>query len=293
MKNFLVVSLLLGVMGLGMGMPVSASAYEAVQVAKGGTISGKITLKGEVPDPRVFPLALYPFGPFCGKNERIADGKGNILLRDVEVGSERGLKDVVVILEDIERGKPFKPIVAEVVSRGCEFLPFVSVVQDGGSFVMRNEDPVIHNSQVYQAGKGNVILNVPVPVKSVKTHPLHFEPTRRIYQMICGMHEFMHTWGFAVENPYYFVTDLDGRFELRDIPPGTYELLAWHPRMKTLEREVTVGPEGTVTVNLEYDSSKVERAFYETQKRFRISPKGDVERGEDLYESEDDREDED
>jgi hypothetical protein len=33
---------------------------------------------------------------------------------------------------------------------------------------------------------------------------------------------------FVVSHPYYAVTDGSGRFELADVPPGEYTLVAWH-----------------------------------------------------------------
>jgi hypothetical protein len=45
-------------------------------VTDGGTITGKVTLKGAVPEPSVFPLALFPFGPYCNKNKVISDSQG-------------------------------------------------------------------------------------------------------------------------------------------------------------------------------------------------------------------------
>jgi hypothetical protein len=247
-----------------------AFGYEAVPVKDGGTLKGVVELEGGVPEPRTFPAVLYPFGPLCQKNQRISDGKGNIFLRDVIMGPNEGLKDVVVAIEGVEKGKPFKTLKPEILSIDCEFLPSVTVVQNHGEFIMKNEDPVLHNSQVYQAGKGNVILNVPIPPNSTKTHPIEFEKGRRIYQIICGMHEFMQTWGFAAENPYYALTKEDGEFIIRDIPPGTYKVTAWHPIFDFMEKTVTIPPNGEVELEFEFDSSDFERSNYEIQKKFRI-----------------------
>jgi hypothetical protein len=41
----------------------------------------------------------------------------------------------------------------------------------------------------------------------------------------------------VVPHPYYAVTDESGRFELTDVPPGQYEIVAWHEGWKVLREE--------------------------------------------------------
>ncbi|HTN42330.1 MAG TPA: carboxypeptidase-like regulatory domain-containing protein [Nitrospiria bacterium] len=261
---------LIGTAALGIFGSSVAAAYDEAVVTNGGTLSGKVTLKGAVPEPRIFPLALYPFGPYCNKNKAISDGQGNVRISEFNVAADGGMKDVVVAVEEVKRGKPFKPIVANLVARDCEFLPFVSIVQHNGSFVMKNEDPIIHNAQLYQSEKGNLLLTVPNPPNSTGTFPIKFEKHKKIYQMICGMHEFMQTWGYAVDNPYYALTDGDGKFTIDQLPPGTYKVVAWRPHFKPIEREITVSPNRGASLDFEFDSSTVKRPHYETQEKFRI-----------------------
>jgi hypothetical protein len=247
-----------------------AFGYEEAAVTEGGTITGKVTLKGEIPEPRIFPLALYPFGPYCNKNKVITDGHGNVRISEFSVAADGGMKDVVVAVQEVKRGKPFKPIVADLVARDCEFLPFVTIVQNHGTFVMKNEDPIIHNAQLYQSEKGNLLLTVPNPPNSTGTFPINFERHKKIYQMICGMHEFMQTWGYAVDNPYYALTDGDGKFSIDQLPPGKYEVVAWRPHFKPIELEIMVSPNKTVSLDFEFDATTVKRPHYETQEKFRI-----------------------
>jgi hypothetical protein len=91
-----------------------------------------------------------------------------------------------------------------------------------------------------------------------------------MYQMICAMHEFMQTWGYAVENPYYAVTDEAGRFSIDGLPPGTYTVTAWRPHFKPIERTVTIEPNGTARMDVSFDATTVKRPIYESQERFRI-----------------------
>src|SRR5689334_21004177 len=107
---------------LTLGLQIGAGAYESGTVADGATVRGKITFTGTVPDPIEFDLRRYLDSVYCGA---LSDGNGHRLLKEVTIGPAGGLKDVVVVLEGIERGKPFTFTDAEVEANLCQFLPFV------------------------------------------------------------------------------------------------------------------------------------------------------------------------
>ena len=89
-------------------------------------------------------------------------------------------------------------------------------------------------------------------------------------QMICGMHEFMQTWGYRVQNPYYFLTKQDGSFNIDNIPPGEYVVNAWHYLMKPQKRKITIAAGETIDLNFSFDADRVVRPYYETIKSGRI-----------------------
>lgn len=271
MKRFWAAGLGLVVsIGMGAGAVPAAFGYEEAAVTNGGVLTGTVTLDGAVPEPRIFPLALYPFGPYCGKNTSISDGHGNVRISEFVVAPDHGMKDVVVAVQHVDKGKPFPPMVTNLVAQDCQFLPFVSIVQNHSTFTMTNRDPILHNAQLYQAGEGNLLLTVPNPPHSTGTFPIRFEHHKRIYQMICGMHEFMQTWGYAVDNPYYALTDEHGAFRIDGLPPGTYQVTAWRPHFQPIERTVTIAPNGTASLAVAFDAKNVKRPNYETQEKFRI-----------------------
>jgi hypothetical protein len=84
---------------------ITAWAYEETTVSNGGTVSGTVQFSGEIPPPMPFELRRYPDPVYCGA---LSDGSGFRLLRSVAVGSQQGLKDVIVTIEGIEKGKPFE-----------------------------------------------------------------------------------------------------------------------------------------------------------------------------------------
>lgn len=285
-------AVMVGAMVVGTVASGTAVAYEEIAVRNGGSITGKVVLTGSVPEPRVFPLVLYPFGPFCKK---ISDGKGHIVLEEFIVGAGGGLADAVVAVQRVDKGKPFPPILSDFVVVDCMFHPadvpdseqfavnergklrhehpLVSVIRNPQPISVINKDPIIHNSQVFQSERGNIVLNFPIPVSTeTRGGVIHLQPGKRIAQMICGMHEFMQSWSFAVDNPYYAKTRKDGEFAIRDIPPGTYRVVAWHPHLAPIEQEVTVEPNGAATLTFEFDGDRVVRPLYERQEKFRVGP---------------------
>ena len=52
-----------------------------------------------------------------------------------------------------------------------------------------------------------------------------------------GGHAWMNAEMLVIAHPYYAVTEQSGRFELTDVPPGEYELVAWHEGWKVVRQE--------------------------------------------------------
>ncbi|HET6464928.1 MAG TPA: carboxypeptidase-like regulatory domain-containing protein [Nitrospiria bacterium] len=271
-----------------------ALPYEAVDVKNGGTISGKVTLRGPVPEPRVFPMALYPFGDFCKK---ISNGEGLVLLREFNADTAGGLQDAVVAVQNVPKGKAFRSHDTELVTVNCMFHPadvpeseqfafhhgqlvhvhpLLTVIRNHSLLSVVNRDPVSHAAQVYQPEKGNRVLSFPVPVSyKANSGYVNLEDGQQIAQIICEMHEYMQTWAWVVDNPYFAKTKTGGEFRIENLPPGTYNVIAWHPHMKPIQKQVTISSKETTILDFEFDAHQVVRPIYETQTRFRIPPERD------------------
>jgi hypothetical protein len=103
----------------------SAWAYEETAVSNGGTVRGAVRFIGELPPPLSFELRRYPDRVYCGG---LSDGSGYRRLRTVSVGDQQGLKDVIVTIEGVEKGKPFVLSETRIDANICQFVPFVSVM---------------------------------------------------------------------------------------------------------------------------------------------------------------------
>ena len=247
---------------------IPAFSYQEINVQNGGTIKGNTKMIGGMPYPRVYHLILFPNIDMCAEVD--TDDEMNRVLDDFKVSDKGGLRDTIITLEHVDAGKPFNKEPINIVSENCKFFPDVNIIRQGESFKIDNIDAVMHNSQVYQKERGKILLNIPIPAEEVSEGKVTFEKNFKIMQMICGMHEFMQTWGYRVQNPYYFKTDKDGNFNIGDIPPGEYVVNAWHYLMKPQKKKIKIAAGETINLNFEFDGDKVERPFYETIKSGRI-----------------------
>jgi len=243
-------------------------AYQEFEVSNGGTIQGKAVLTGNLPEKRYYHLVLFPNLEMCSEID--TDENMNRVLDDFIIDENNGLKDVVITLRKVEAGKPFPNNPIRIISENCKFGPDVNVVRQGDEFTVDNKDAVMHNSQVYQSERGKIILNIPIPAEEISTGKVTFQKHYKIYQMICGMHEFMQTWGYRVQNPYNFITGPDGNFKIDQIPPGDYVVDAWHYLIKLRSQKIHIEPNQTVSVNFEFNGDEVIRPLYETIKSGRI-----------------------
>mgnify|MGYP003962412361 FL=1 len=266
-KTWLFPKILIALVAL-LTFSLPALAYEEINVQNGGTIKGKTIMTGKMPFPRHYHLILFPNIDMCAEVD--TDDEMNRVLEDFKTSPTGELKDVVISLEKVEAGKPFNKEPINILSENCKFFPDVNLIRQGESFKVDNVDAVMHNSQVYQKERGKILLNIPIPAEEVSEGKVTFKKHYKIMQMICGMHEFMQTWGYRVQNPYYFLTKQDGNFNIDNIPPGEYVVNAWHYLMKPQKRKITIAAGETIDLNFSFDADRVVRPYYETIKSGRI-----------------------
>jgi len=217
-------------------IPFSAmAAYEGGTVANGGTISGVITFKGT-------PPVLKPI--VVNKDKQVC-GKAPIYSQDLVVGKNKGIRNVVVRLTDITKGKQQTPASVTLTQKGCGFRPHVVTVQTGGEVVVANGDPVTHNIHTFSFD--NPQLNQAQPAGSPT---LTIKPTvPETIKVQCDIHKWMAGWVIVAEHPYYAVTDASGHFTLADVPAGTYTLEFWQETLGVVTKKVTVQANQTVQVS--------------------------------------------
>lgn len=212
-------------------------AYEAIEVSNGGTISGKITYKGSPPSNP--DLKVTKDEDYCG---------ASINADYYVVAADGGLKNAVVVIENIDKGKAYdKRGVVEFDNKKCMFAPHVSTAVAGQKLGIVSRDPILHNTHLYHGPKQKTMYNVAIPLQDrVIKKPLR-KPGKVTVK--CDAHEWMLGYVYVADNPYVTVTAADGSFSLSDVPPGTYKVKIWHEKLGEVTQDVTVAAGATATLN--------------------------------------------
>jgi len=227
-------------------MSADAGTYEAVAVKNGAVLRGTVAFAGAPPQAQQVLI---------GKDNHVC-GDGHTEQDPVRVTDGR-LADAVVFLEGVKRGKPWpNKGVAAISQEGCAFHPYVQVARKGVDLTITNIDPLLHNIHGYELiGRARrTMFNIAQPqAGQVDVQPLALR-RGEVVEIDCDAHNWMSAWVHTLDHPYGVVVGPDGRFQLDDVPPGTYRLAAWHPTLGSQVQEIDVKAGGQLDLDFTFSA---------------------------------------
>ncbi|MFM2294141.1 MAG: hypothetical protein RLZZ350_554 [Verrucomicrobiota bacterium] len=161
------------------------------------------------------------------------------------------LRDFVVYIEGGITNKfdaPFKPVMIEtrhVTQQGALFSPHVLPVLVGTKVEWPNNDTVYHN--VFSMSEA-ATFDLGLYKHGDKPQSVTFDKPGRV-DVFCSIHANMNCIILALDNPYFAPTDGRNHYLIANVPAGTYKLKAWHERVPSQVKEVTVPEKGEVRVD--------------------------------------------
>jgi plastocyanin len=189
------------------------------------SIEGTIVIKQKLTKRRVTaPVPIYERGPTVELN---ADSEEDPL------AFERSR--VVVYLEGRFPQPLVTPAVAKMEQRNRRFFPEILVIQAGSQVSFPNLDPVFHNIFSLSAAKSFDLGNY----AKGDTRLVTFTEPGIVY-VNCHLHSNMAATIVVAPNRWNAMADRDGKFTLRDIPPGKYTIVAWHKAAGYFRQQVQI-----------------------------------------------------
>ena len=228
-------------------VPMIALAYTVRPVTNGGTITGTVMFTGSpIPkDPIIHPTTNQAY---CGRTLPRLD----YLIKN------RKIQNVVVFIKNIGAGAPAPRTPSVVNNLKCAFVPHVGVGFAGNQVIFTDSDPLFHNIHTYI--NGNTYYNIGLPFKGAKVTKILTRPG--LIEITCDAHPWMKGWLYVFDNPYVSLTNAQGQFVIRDVPPGTYIVEAWHDALGRVDvKNVKVAPGKTTTVKLSYSKAPRKHEF--------------------------------
>ena len=112
-------------------------------------------------------------------------------------------------------------------------------------YTVTSEDETLHTTHAYD-DRARTTFNIAIPIPGLSIErPLHRQGVVRVE---CDSHRWMRAWVYVTDD-IATVSGSDGRFDIGNVPPGTYELTIWHERYGGTSRTVTVWADATVEAN--------------------------------------------
>jgi hypothetical protein len=235
----------------------AVKGYDVVKITNGATLKGTVNVKGSVPPDET--IAINENADYCGKEQKV----GKYLVSDSRV------KNAVVWIEGIEKGKAVPRKQVDVVIKNCRAVPHVNIGFVGGEYVFRNDDEILHTVQsklglAYQKKvssrplqDGASIYNLALPKrglevrKPIKKWHRITEDTGFI-QIRSNTHNWIRGYVFIFDHPYAAVTDANGTFEMDSLPAGEYVLKAWHEGFGMQEKKINVKSGESVDIEIAF-----------------------------------------
>jgi plastocyanin len=223
----------------------AAQNYVTIDAATAGTISGTIHFSGATP-ARV-PIDMGQ-DPVCS----LADAN----LTEQYVVHDGGLQNVFVYVKDGLGNKvyaaPSAPVVVD--QKGCRFTPHVIGVMAGQLIKFTNSDATMHNVHMTPALATNQSVDISeAPNGAGETRTL--ATPELMIPVRCNNHPWMQAFINVAANPFYAVSDADGHFTIKGLPPGTYTVVADHEVLGTQTATITVASKQTAKQDFTFAKS--------------------------------------
>jgi plastocyanin len=238
----------------GEGKAAKTEVAIAAEPTGFATITGTFLLEGAAPSRAA--LTINKDMDVC------MPGGKPVLGETLVVDSKGGIKDVVIYcITKMPAGDPKWEDAANLSAKdakvifdqkNCVFLTHMLAVRTGQTVILKNSDPIGHNTNIVAKGKA-LSANVTIASNSTSDYPVSGESSEP-FDVSCSIHPWMSAKMITRDNPYFAVTKADGTFEIKNVPAGVpLEFKVWQESAKFIQNVKLNGaaakwPKGKLTL---------------------------------------------
>ena len=199
------------------------------------SVSGSVKLDGSAPKPAKIDMSQDAACKGSNMAETIVDDGGK--LANVFVYVKEGLGDRTF---DVPKDS------VTIDQKGCQYHPHVLGAMTGQNIEIKNDDQTTHN--IHPTPQANREWNESQPPAAA---PLEksFAREEVMLPVKCNQHPWMRMYINVVKSPFYAVTDKDGKYEIKGLPPGDYTLAFVQEKLGEQTQKVTLTAKDSKTVD--------------------------------------------
>jgi plastocyanin len=208
---------------VGVALAGLVLASNSARAADWGSLKGRFVYGDAVPAP--VKLTIDKDTEVCGKHDLVD--------QSLEVSSTGGVANVVVWVRSKLTKAQVNPKYAKTAdakvpldNHNCHFEPHVVGVRIGQTLLIKNSDPVAHNTKVDGT---STQFNQLIPASSSVEVSID-GPENLPAPVACSIHNWMKAWMVVRPNPYFAISDKNGNFEIKDLPAGEWEFQVWQEK---------------------------------------------------------------
>jgi hypothetical protein len=218
------------------------AATISVEAATTGAITGIVSFKGVAPKMKPLDMTADPGCPTAPQPT------------EVVVANAGKLANVFVyVKEGLPQGSfavPKDPVVLD--QKGCRYVPHMMGIMAGQPLKITNTDTADHN--IHDMATNNRPFNesqMPTSKPIIKT----FAQPEMMIPVQCNQHPWMRAYINVMTNPYFAVSAVDGSYEIKNLPPGEYALVAVHEKFGEQTMKIKVAAKETAKAAFVYSAA--------------------------------------
>jgi hypothetical protein len=210
-----------------------------------GTVAGKISFDGTPPPNDKIQMSA---DPYCAQHAAQNPTTETVLV------SDGGLDNVIVYVSSglpsgVSYATPTNAVA--ITQENCHYIPHVFTMMTNQPLEVKNADMTLHN--IHAWAEKNPQFNVGQPVKDMVSKTKFSNPEVPL-PVRCDVHKWMGAFIGVFDHPFHTVSKKDGTYELK-LPPGSYEITAWHEKFGAKKMMITVMDNGKAETNFGFSAN--------------------------------------
>ena len=218
---------------------VSATVAGA-NISAAAAVMGTVRLEGQASKGKPINMVKEPV---CVKAH-----PAPALTEEVVTGPDNALQNVIVYVSEGLPSSSFDPPSGPAVidQKACIYHPHVIALQTNQKLRIVNSDPTSHN--IHPLPRNNREWNRSQP-PGMPPLEESFAREEIVIPVKCNVHPWMRSYIAVFKHPFFSVTGSNGRFDLKNLPPGNYTIAAWHEKYGTQTQQVSIAVGETKTLD--------------------------------------------